>query len=445
MEFSVKRIAWMLLAASAGAASGGPIAALELTETALHARSQYGHAIDTSTSLEAALTLSPSLTAALGGSAELVVSARLRADAADELSPGIPAHATYSDASRPWTPGPAWTLDLRDLHIDWRPGTALVRIGKQQIVWGALDGLKVLDALNPQDFREFILADFGDSRIGLWSAYLELVGDSWRAELALIPDPTAHELPVAGAWFAFTAPRFRFGTAGNVAVPMRVQRPANPIEDGTAGLRLARFFGRTEVTLVAATGLDFEPVGRLDSVAGMPVLTRTYERRKLFGASIESAVGQLALRAEASWQPDKAFNVRLDDASQSAFLDVVDVDQYRAALAADANIPGGWFLNAQLLVDHLDDPPRGLVRPQTDRIATMFLRRRFDYDRIGVELRWYTEVDHHDELFRASLSWRPTENTELTLAVEAFSGEDDGVFGQFADADRVTLALERTF
>jgi len=54
--------------------------------------------------------------------------------------------------------------------MDWLIGNGFaLRLGKQQIVWGETDGLKLLDVMNPQNFREFILDEFEDSRLPLWS------------------------------------------------------------------------------------------------------------------------------------------------------------------------------------------------------------------------------------------------------------------------------------
>ena len=68
-------------------------------------------------------------------------------------------------SSRPYRIGDAGTAEIRDAYLEFGLDNGLLRIGKQQIVWGRLDGIKVLDTVNPQDFREFILDDFDDSRI----------------------------------------------------------------------------------------------------------------------------------------------------------------------------------------------------------------------------------------------------------------------------------------
>ena len=57
---------------------------------------------------------------------------------------------------------------LRELYIDTSAGDWDVRIGKQQVVWGTADGIKLLDIVNPTDFRELNQNAFEDSRIPVW-------------------------------------------------------------------------------------------------------------------------------------------------------------------------------------------------------------------------------------------------------------------------------------
>ncbi|MEO5333211.1 MAG: hypothetical protein H7839_14430 [Magnetococcus sp. YQC-5] len=57
---------------------------------------------------------------------------------------------------------------LREFYLDTTLGPVDVRMGKQQEVWGTADGIKLLDILNPTDYREFVQNTLSDSRIPVW-------------------------------------------------------------------------------------------------------------------------------------------------------------------------------------------------------------------------------------------------------------------------------------
>lgn len=434
--FSIAALGVLLCDAAPAATAAGII-----DNAALRTILRYGYATDADETLEAAVELLPSAELGFGDAVGLRLSGRIRGDEGGLLEPDGPNLDGYSDGSRPRTIGTSWTVEIRDAYLDLSVGNGLLRMGKQQIVWGAMDGIKVLDALNPQSFREFILEDFGASRIGLWSAYLDMPLAEWRAELALVPDTTTHQIPGAGAWFELTAPRYRFGaTTTAPTLAATTQRPTDPWADGTIGVRLSRFIAGVDVRLVAISGLDFEPLGRLQAGGAGSVLEKFYERRELFGISLETAFGPTALRAELGFQPSRTFNART-----SSGLGIVERDQWRAAIGADIDGPWGTFINVQYVYDRVLDAPPDLVRPSTDHVATLFLRRGFSYDTLTAELRWYAMLDDRNGVVRGSLDYALDDDTRIRLSADAFYGNDEGIFGQFNQRDRVTLTLEHTF
>jgi hypothetical protein len=57
---------------------------------------------------------------------------------------------------------------LREAYIDTESNGFSIRAGKQQVVWGTADGMKLLDAINPTDYSEMAQNQMEDSRIPVW-------------------------------------------------------------------------------------------------------------------------------------------------------------------------------------------------------------------------------------------------------------------------------------
>lgn len=60
---------------------------------------------------------------------------------------------------------------LRELYVDTTAGEeddVYLRLGKQQVVWGTADGMKLLDIINPTDYREMAQNSMDESRIPVW-------------------------------------------------------------------------------------------------------------------------------------------------------------------------------------------------------------------------------------------------------------------------------------
>ncbi|MEO5349510.1 MAG: hypothetical protein H7836_07690 [Magnetococcus sp. YQC-3] len=82
---------------------------------------------------------------------------------------------------------------LRELYLDTTVGPVDVRLGKQQEVWGTADGIKLLDILNPTDYREFVQNTLADSRIPVWMMKLSgTVGGTGNVQFVLAQPKENH-------------------------------------------------------------------------------------------------------------------------------------------------------------------------------------------------------------------------------------------------------------
>ena len=57
---------------------------------------------------------------------------------------------------------------LREAYVDAEQGDWSIRAGKQQVVWGTADGMKLLDTINPTDYSEMAQNQMEDSRLPVW-------------------------------------------------------------------------------------------------------------------------------------------------------------------------------------------------------------------------------------------------------------------------------------
>lgn len=414
--------------------------AAEIEDMSLASGLSYGYGLDTHSTMQAILTLSPSLELAWTPRVALVASARIWLDAEQDIAPGTPAFDTYTQASRPLALGDSGNAQLRDVYLEVRSDNGLLRLGKQQIVWGRLDGIKVLDVVDPQDFREFITEDFSVSRISLWSAYFDYNLGNWRTEISVVPDSTGHAIPGSGAWFELTAPRFRYGAQPGQSLPLETIEPEMTLEQTAVGLRLSRHFGAMDLSAMAYSGMDPEPLGRFALRDGDPVVERFYERRDVYGISFDIGLGAFVLRGEYAYQPDRIFNTRPNDE-----LRTIALDEHRGAIGVDLDGPLGIFVNVQYLLDTIPDAPADLVRPETDRIGTLYLRKTFAYDTLSLEARWYYSFTDKDRMVSLGVDYALGENTSLVLAAQYFDGTPDGIFGEFTGRDRIVLGLSSMF
>ncbi len=75
---------------------------------------------------------------------------------------------------------------LRELYFESTASDWFFRLGKQQVVWGTADGIKLLDIINPTDYRELNQNAMEDSRIPIWMVNAERsIGDNGNLQFII--------------------------------------------------------------------------------------------------------------------------------------------------------------------------------------------------------------------------------------------------------------------
>jgi hypothetical protein len=391
---------------------------------------------------KAEFILTPEIGLELTGSTRFTVIGRVRGDIVDELEPGRPSQDNRSNLSKRWFVGDHIDIELREAFIDTEIGNTFLRVGKQQIVWGQADGLKVLDVLNPQSFREFILDDFEDSRIPLWSVNAEIpIGDAFL-QLVWIPDNTYDDIPETDATFAFTSPLIVPEIPPGVPVTIApLERPDDFIIDSDFGAKLSAFVGGWDLSLNYAYHYFDQPVTRRDISAAGITVQQGYERTHLLGGTFSNVFGDFTIRGEIGYSSDRYFLT--DDITDRD--GVIHTSEFSYVLGLDYQGWRDWFVSAQAFQSIVTNAGSGLVRDTKESTATLLTRRDFLNEALQAELLLIHSLNRGDGVLQAAIKYDWRSNIRLKAGADIFYGTSIGLFGQFKEKDRISLGIEIGF
>ncbi len=382
------------------------------------------------------LLIEPWIDIFFAGGARLTGKVLARSDFADNLEPGRPSNDFRSAASSRWTIDDYTDVELRELFLDFDVGEVLVRLGKQQVVWGQADGLRILDVINPLSFREFILPDFEDRRIPLWMLNAEIPIAGATLQLLWIPDQTYDDFPASEGAYAFTAPRFRPALEDQEPAQLQsLQKPNSVLKDSDVGLRLSAFAGGWDLTANYLYHYQDQPVLALDRSGAVTQIVPTYKRTHLAGVSVSTAFGDFVFRGEVGYATDRYFtsNDAADGIEKSAEISGVLGLDYSGL--TDTLISGQFF---QSSVNGSD----GMLRPLHERSVSLLVRRDFANDTLTAEVLAIHNTNDSDGVVQLELSYQLTTNMTFAAGADLFYGTADGLFGQFDERDRITLRFE---
>ena len=133
-------------------------------------------------------------------------------------------------------------FQLRTFTLETSYKDSYLTLGKQQIVWGKADGLKVLDVVNPQRWHEFTLDDADDSRIPLWAINIETsLGDN-NLQIISVLEQEYHDFADTNTAYAFTSSKLIPTPPSSIPITVQTtQKPKRTLKNADLGLRLNGF------------------------------------------------------------------------------------------------------------------------------------------------------------------------------------------------------------
>ena len=387
------------------------------------------------------IILKPEFTYRLNRKSKFVLKGQLYNELNDNLEAGVPSETTVSGMSKRLFIGDRTNLELRELYFYTNIKNKLrLTIGKQQIVWGETDGLKLLDVVNPQNFREFILDDFEDSRIPLWSLKLEFDINNIGVQFVWIPDNTYHITQGSDAPF-FTKNLFQSPPEGISSHLNRVTKPSRFIVDSDIGIKLSTFTKGWDLSLNYFYYYDDLPVfyNKLqltETNNPIIVISPEFKRQHLIGGTFNKVFGSSTFRGELTY----IFNQNFSSTSPNSNLGIETSNVFKSTIGVDY-LKGENIISAQLFTNIISKNISPYNRDKFETNTSLKVYRELMNDYLTAETLWVHNANHGDGSIKPQVSYWMNTNTQLFLGSSIFYGNETKLFGQFKDRSRISLGM----
>ena len=376
---------------------------------------------------------------------------------------------------------------LREFFIDYFSPNLDIRLGKQQVVWGEIDGFQLLDIVMPMDMREFVLDDFEDSRIPLWSIDIK-----WRfmpenpsnfLEFFWTPDVEPHDMPVDflklyKKWeFTPWLPPI-FGLIQSKPWSSLVldgphhKKPAKSMENSDAAVRfVGQTLGGFSWTLNYLYTWDKMPTLFVDINPAIPLVSATAEHTRIHtvGASFNHAVGKWVTRGELAYYINK-YQYSKDETLQPIIdkleplakkllginigtlpLKTVKKDYLTYCLGIERNFFVDMLVSAQLIQTIITNWNDNLLQmngsplDEVDNIITLMISQFFLADD---QLKPQILVAYHDDggwWIQPKVPWEVNDHLKLTIGANVFDGKYNDLLGQMSHTDQIFCEIKYSF
>ncbi len=357
--------------------------------------------------------------------------------------------AHYDPVDRLGYPDKPW-FDPRQFLVDGRIKNVSLSLGLQQVVWGQADGLRVLDVINPLDYREFILEDFLDSRRPLWTVRADVPVGGGSLQLLWIPHFAPGRVPAPDDEFGLGA-SFGLGLIAEAVddlpiadLPVRVaptRRPPYRLGSSQAGARYRRSIGRWDLTANYFYGWEDVAtpyLGGIDFTDFTLIIAPRYDRKVIYGGTAVTDVGPVILRMEAGWSARRAASVTTSPPTTG----FEKFGQFSSVVGADYSFRPWLWLSGQYFLQFTSASQEDLVFPRYNHLASLYARSNFFRDTLKPELFILTGLNQRQYMVRPRVTRSFGDHWSVSVGADFLGGTPITPFGFFASRDRLVIELK---
>lgn len=302
-----------------------------------------------------------------------------------------------------------------------------LKIGRQIVVWGKSDNIRVTDVINPLDRRWPGVTDIRYLRLPVTMSRLDYFWDNWSASTLLIHEPRFDKFPLFnGEFFPFPQP----------APPLST--PGWSWDNQQFGLALNGIFSGWDLSFYAASVFPENSFLRRNP-SGNPV--RTYERATMLGTAGNIAVGNWLVKAEAAYWDGLNYSTIAEEKSR---FDVLAGVEYMGF--SDTTI-SFEIANRHIFAydPRLESLPDG-QREDWSQYALRFVRNFMnDTLHATILISSFGLLGADGGFERLQLEYDLTDAITLTGGVVLYESGDFPGFREIGNNDRILFELEYRF
>ncbi len=339
----------------------------------------------------------------------------------------------------------------RETYLDVSAGNLEFRLGRQNVIWGEMVGLFFADVVSAKDMREFILPEFEILRIPQWAARAEYFGEGYHAEALWIPYATVDNVgKPCSEFFAFPPPLAQLPTVapctGGRLNPQLVfhseEKPKHTLANSNFGLRASTLRDGWDLSAFAYRSFDSSPAyyRQIDLNTGVVSFTARHERINQLGATLAKDFQSFVLKGEAILTSGRKFSVtRLNQADGLVKQNTLDY-----VFGLNFTLPKDVQLNLQVFQRIFANHDPDIVPERRESGFTALVSGSPAHN-VDAQLMLIRSLNRADWLLRPKLTWNFEQNWRWTVGADIFSGPPLGLFGQFANRDRIYTELRYSF
>lgn len=381
---------------------------------------------------------------------------------------GLPNLSTSADLYNKGIVDP-YNLEIREAYVQmfsFLTKNLDLKIGRQRIVWGTADKLNPTDNLNPYDLEDIL--DFGRHRASDAINMNYYFNTDFSLQGVFIPFFQPANMPV-GIFANALNPSMELpqgmvlkGYSDNLLMPKY-----NLGESAVAGGKFKGMVKGVDFSLSYVWGRDGLPLSTkntfipVDTLGGININSQlSFARTHIIGADMATSIAGIGFWAEAAAFLPENDVIMTNDLSAFYPMSPVPVTQdtilldktkpyIKFVIGGDYNFSDGSYLNFQYLHGFIHERGNENLNDYFFlRYEKKFFNEKLKIAPIGggfIVTDWDKLKDNYAVVFMPEVSYKATDNAEITLSTVIFDGKGDNLFANLKDYNMFMFKFKYSF
>jgi hypothetical protein len=315
-------------------------------------------------------------------------------------------------------------IELREAYFDYMARRWDLRMGRQIIIWGVADGLRITDLISPLDLTEFLARDYDDIRMPVDAIRWRYMDNVIKLELVFVPVFQTYIIPddPENPW-SITHP----AEGPEILVAPAIKRETS-IRNCEFGGRLSFYFPGFDMSVSGLYTWNKLPVyeRNFSPAHDTLVLVPNHFRYSMVGLDFSRPQGPFVIRGEAAMYSAEPLSTDLLNQSNP----VMRKTTMNYLLGLDWYPGSNWTLTGQYsqklilgFEDQLEDPKNTVL-------ATLGITRKLLRSTLSAGAFGYIDLTNGGMFVRSSLDYALSDQIHLLGGIDIFHG-DAGIFGAY--------------
>jgi hypothetical protein len=312
-------------------------------------------------------------------------------------------------------------IQFREAYMEYTGEKWGFKAGRQIIIWGKADGLKITDVIAPMDLTEFLAQDYDDIRMPVNGMVVSKFNNNWNLDLICIPVFESYMLPGANnPW----------GT--NYTELGLVEDDA-----GTLGFNLSNmeYGGKLSFYL---SGIDFE-ISALNTWNKAPIysyyiddstsffhIRPEHHRLGFVGFGFSKSLSAFIFRGESAFYFGKEFSPNIENYE----VGILEKNSINYLFGLDWYPGNEWTITGQFSDEYILDYTNEINNTEHTLISTLGVSKKLICSTLTLSSFSYIDLKNGDFFNRTSSDYALSDNIHVMTGVDWIQG-DKGLFGQY--------------